>query len=148
MAWTDLYFLHPPDYSSKGVKGDNTEYTDIYSWRRPFFVIQVDFGTSHLRKAKYFSHLSWQPEQLKHLMGDRFAGGFNLVRRSWEVGNESFYRHPVSWHLCLLSLMCCSSHFSESLTSQTEKIICWLCGNWWVISLRNNTEYYGPDQML
>lgn len=76
-------------------------------------VIQVDAGAHHLRAGNYFSHLSRQPEQLKLLMGARFAGSCNLVK-SWEMGSGSFYRHPLSWHYCVHFLMClsCYSHWS------------------------------------
>lgn len=47
------------------------------------------------------------------------------------MGNESFYRRPPYWHHCVHSLMCCSCHSSESLTSQTE--MC-LLATWELIS--------------
>lgn len=110
-----VMLLHPAKGQDK-ITGDVSDNTS------PFFAIRANFGTSHLRRGHYFAHLSRQPEQLKLLVGDICAGGCNLVKRSWEMGNESFYRRPLSCYryVHFLMYLSCSSHFSASLTLQTE----------------------------
>lgn len=87
-----------------------------------------------LRRGYYFSYFTWQPEQPKLPTGDRFAGGCNVVKRSWKMGNESFIADIIAFFL-----RCCSS-LSESLHGL--KCNCWLCRTWLMIYLKNNPGYW------
>lgn len=82
--------------------------------------------------ANYFSHLSQQPEKLKLLMGDLLAA-VSCSKKSWEMGNEPFYKRPLNWHHCV--------HSKYSFTKWNV----YLLASWELISNSSQNIAVRPD---